>query len=142
MDCARVLLLNAGLQVFASSVLGFVMLLPMQPWAPAALRRLPPAKALLPVHLDLYMLAFMQALAALAMIHVGVPGGAGVATALLVFGGWVNPLPYLLRIFKINAFVFGPGGGAAQWISAGVAGLSSAGIVLAWGILLASWLAG
>jgi hypothetical protein len=141
MHFARVLLVNAGLQVFVSSILGFVMLLPMQPWAPSVVRRLPPAKALLPVHLDLYMLAFMQALAALAIIHVGVPDHADIATVLLVFGGWVNPLPYLLRLFKVNAFVLGPGGGAKQWIAAGVSGLSAAGIVTAWGILLASWIA-
>jgi hypothetical protein len=140
MDFARVLLVNAGLQVFASSLLGFLMLFPLQPWAPASFKRLPPPKALLPVHLDLYMLAFMQALAALAMIHVGVPRAPGVVVALLVFGGWMNPLPYLLRLFKINAFVFGPGGGVRQWVAAGLAGLSAAGIVAAWGILLMSWM--
>ncbi len=140
MDFARVLLVNAALQVFASSVLGFVMLLPMQPWVPASVKRLPPARALLPVHLDLYMLAFMQALAALAMIHLGLPRLPGVVVALLVFGGWMNPLPYLFRLFKVNAFVLGPGGGLRQWVAASLAGLSASGIVAAWAIALSSWL--
>jgi hypothetical protein len=39
----------------------------------------------------------------------------------------------------VNAFVFGPGGGARQWIAAGFAGISAAGIVAAWGLLLSSW---
>jgi len=142
MHFARVLLVNAASQVFASSLLGFVMLLPLQPWAPAFIRRLPPTRALMPIHLDLYMLAFMQALAALAMIHVGVPSLGGLATALLVFGGWANTLPYVFRLFKINAFVLAPGGGARQWLAAGISGLSSLGIVVAWGILVASWIAG
>jgi hypothetical protein len=139
MDVVRILLVNATLQVFASSLLGFVMLLPLQPWVPAFVKRLPPPKALLPVHLDLYMLAFMQALAAFAMLHVGMPHRAILVAGLLIFGGWMNPLPYLFRLFKVNAFVFGPGGGLRQWAAAALAGLSAAGIVAAWGILLASW---
>jgi len=140
MQFARVLIVNAGLQVFASSILGFVMLLPMQPWSPALFQRIPSRKALMPIHLDLYMLAFMQALAALGLIHVGVPELAWLATAFLVFGGWANTLPYVFRIFKINAFVLGPGGGARQWIAASISGISSTVIVLAWGIFVASWL--
>jgi hypothetical protein len=142
MPFVRLLLLNASAQVFASSLLGFFMLLPLQPWVPASFKRLPPPKALLPVHLDLYMLAFMQALAALAMRDLGPPQHAGLVAGLLVFGGWANPLPYLLRLFKVNAFVFGPGGGARQWVAAGFAGTSAAGIVTAWGLLLASWVFG
>src|SRR5262249_19522852 len=64
MPIVRLLLVNAGRQVFVSSLLGFFMLRPLQPWAPASFKRLPAPRALLPVHLDLYMLAFMQALAA------------------------------------------------------------------------------
>ena len=54
---------------------------------------------------------------------------------LLVFGGWTNALPYLLRGFGINAFVMG--GNAVQRISAGIAGISVLAIIVAWTIL--SW---
>jgi hypothetical protein len=138
MSAERLLLVNAGLQVLVSSLLGMVMLLPLQPWVPAVLKRLPPPRALLPVHLDLYMLAFMQALAALAVWRLGAPAGVGLAAVLLVLGGWLNPLPYLFRLFKVNAFVLG--GGPVQVLASLLALASALGIIVAWTILLAGWL--
>lgn len=93
----RLLTGNAALQVFVSSLLGFAMLIPRQPWA----KRLAPhfdQKALLSVHLDWLMLAFMQWGAVLVMTQW--PGAARPWVAwLLVLGGWLNVLPYWCRAF-------------------------------------------
>lgn len=109
------------------------MLLPMQPWA-ARLRSRWNAKSLLAVHLDLYMLAFMQWGAAFGMDRFPAIASAPIAW-LLVFGGWMNPVPYLLRGFGINAFAFA--GGAAQRAWAALGGLSALAITLGWALLLA-----
>jgi hypothetical protein len=54
---------------------------------------------------------------------------------LLVFGGWTNALPYLLRGFGVNAFVMA--GGTLQRVAAGIAGLSVLAILAAWVAILA-----
>ncbi len=131
MDPVRLLACNAALQVLVSSLLGSFMLIPMQPWGKALLQRVN-MKSLLATHMDWYMLAFMQWGAAFIMWHWPVTASVPVAW-LLVFGGWTNALPYLLRGFGINAFVMG--GGTLQRISAGVAGLSVMAILAAWGVL-------
>jgi hypothetical protein len=90
---------NAALQVLVSSLLGVFMLIPMQPWGK---RWLPYVnmKSLLATHLDWYTLAFMQWGAAFMMWRRPALSQLWVA-GLLVFGGWVNPLPYLLRGFGV-----------------------------------------
>ena len=128
-DPIHLLSLNAALQVLVSSLLGALMLVPMQPWG----KRLLPhvnMKSLLATHLDWYMLAFMQWGAAFMMWRWPALAQMWVAW-LLVFGGWTNALPYLLRGFGINAFVMG--GNALQRVAAGVAGLSVLAILVAWG---------
>ena len=124
---------NAGAQVLVSSLLGSFMLLPMQPWGRKVAERVN-MKSLLATHLDWYMLAFMQWGAAFIMSHWPVTRAAWIAVCL-IFGGWTNALPYLLRGFGINAFVMG--GGVVQRVCAGIAGLSVLAILAAWaGILL------
>lgn len=128
----RLLTGNAALQVLVSSLLGFAMLVPRQPWA----KRLAPhfdQKALLSVHLDWLMLAFMQWGAVLVMTQW--PGAARPWVAwLLVVGGWLNVLPYWLRAFRIDAFVLA--GRPVQVVAASVSGLSATGLVVAWGRLV------
>lgn len=128
-DPIYLLSFNAALQVLVSSLLGALMLIPMQPWG----KRLLPhvnMKSLVATHLDWYMLAFMQWGAAFIMWRWPAMAQMWVAW-LLVFGGWVNPLPYLLRGFGINAFVMG--GSTVQRVAAGVAGVSVLAILVAWG---------
>jgi hypothetical protein len=51
-------------------------------------------------------------------------------TAALIVGGWLNPVPYLLRAFGVDAFVF-----AGRWpqrLAAGIAGVSALALTLAW----------
>ena len=131
-DPTTLLAFNAALQILVSSLLGVFMLLPMQPWG-RALRTRVNAKALLATHLDWLMLAFMQLGASFLFSRWPVTAGAGVAW-MLVFGGWVNPLPYLVRGFGIDAFVFA--GPPVQRLAAAVAGTSVAAIVTAWVIIL------
>ncbi len=132
MDPVYLLSCNAALQVLVSSLLGTLMLIPLQPWG----KRLAPRlnmKALLATHMDWYMLAFMQWGAAFLMWRWPSLSSLHLA-ALLVFGGWTNALPYLLRGFGIHAFVMG--GNAIQRISAGIAGVSVLAIIVAWAALV------
>ena len=133
MNPVHLLACNAALQILVSSLLGTLMLIPLQPWGKPYTSKLN-MKALLATHMDWYMLAFMQFGAAFIMDHW--PTSASIEVAmLLVFGGWTNALPYLLRGFGINGFVMG--GNAVQRISAGIAGISVLAIIVAWTIL--SW---
>jgi hypothetical protein len=130
-DPVAVLTVNAAAQVFVSSLLGWLMLLPLQPWG-GALKRLD-LKALRSTHLDWLMLAFMQWGAAFVMSRF--PAAASVlAAGLLVFGGWANALPYLFRGFGIDAFVLA--GPPKRFAPASLAGLSSLAITVAWAKVL------
>lgn len=131
-DPVLLLAFNAGAQVLVSSLLGALMLVPMQPWGKALRPRLH-NKALLAVHLDLYMLAFMQWGAAFTM-RAWPALASGPVAWMLVFGGWTNPMPYLLRGFGINAFVLA--GAPVQRIAAGIAGCSVIAILVAWSRIL------
>jgi hypothetical protein len=130
-DPIAILTLNAAAQVLVSSLLGWLMLIPLQPWG-GALKKLD-LKSLRSTHLDWLMLAFMQWGAAFVMSrfpHAATP----LIAVLLVFGGWTNALPYLLRGFGINAFALA--GPPKQFISAAISALSSLAITVAWAMLL------
>jgi hypothetical protein len=119
---------NGAFQIIVSCVLGFVMLVPMQPWGKALAPRLN-LRSMLAAHLDWIMLAFMQWGASYIMSTW--PHSASMPCAwLLVFGGWTNPTPYLLRGFGLNAFVLA--GSSKQRIAASIGGLSSLAILIAW----------
>jgi hypothetical protein len=132
LEPATLLAFNAALQILVSSLFGLLMLVPMQPWGRKLRARLN-AKALLATHLDWLMLAFMQLGASFIFTRWPVTAGVGVAR-MLVFGGWVNPLPYLLRGFGLDAFVFA--GGLVQRAAALVAAVSVTAIITAWVLIL------
>lgn len=123
---------NAAAQVFVSSLLGTFMLIPLQPWGRKLAGRVN-MKSLLATHLDWYMLAFMQWGAAFMMLQWPEAREPWIA-ALLIFGGWTNALPYLLRGFGINAFALA--GDTVQRVSASIAGLSVIAILVAWATVL------
>lgn len=130
---ASILMLNASVQILVSTVLGFVMLLPMQPWGGAIGAYLPSMHAMLAVHLDWYMLAFMEfACAVLFIFHPSVTS-VNISRAL-IFGGWVNPIAYFLRDIGIDAFVIG--GNLKQITSALIAGFSASCILVSWIIIV------
>lgn len=132
-DPVLILVANGSAQILVSSLLGVFMLIPQQPWARGRPRF--NAKALLAVHLDLLMLAFMQFAAAFVLSRWLFVYGPAIAW-LLVFGGWVNPSPYLFRGFGINAFVLG--GPWPQRLAAGLGGVSVLAILTAWTMILAA----
>jgi hypothetical protein len=122
---------NASLQIVFSSSLGFVMLVPMQPWG-RRLRLPVERKALLAAHLDWLMLAFMQMGAAFVLDRWSLGAHRAIAW-LLVLGGWVNPVPYLLRGAGIDAFVLA--GSTKQRLAATLSGVSALSILVAWVLL-------
>ena len=130
-DPVFALSLNAALQVLVSSLLGTFMLIPLQPWGKKLAARIN-MKSLLATHMDWYMLAFM-ARAAFMMDRWDSARDPRLAL-LLMFGGWTNALPYLLRGFGVNAFVMG--GNSLQRVSAGIAGLSVLAILVAWSAII------
>ncbi len=94
-------------------------------------------RSLLSAHLDWYMLAFMQWGAAWLM-HQWPVTQSSFAAWLLVFGGWTNALPYLLRGAGINAFAFA--GDGRQRAAAAISGASALAILIAWSLLLRAML--
>jgi hypothetical protein len=136
---ARLLVVSGALEMLVASLLGFVMLVPMQPWGAPLARRLPSVKQLLSVHLDLVMLSLMQLGAAAGVAAAGGRGGP-LAGGLLVYGGWMGAAPYVFRMAKINAFVIG--GGPPQRLAALLSLSGVLATVAAWTLFLWGWLGG
>ena len=139
MDPLAALRLNAGAQIAFSSLLGSLMLLPFQPWLPFYKRISGKAmKEVTAVHLDYYLLAFMQfGAASLLQHHVDLEMGsakedAGLIAKLLIFGGWINPTAYAFRAIGINAFALDPTAPLSQNAAALLGGVSATGILIAW----------
>lgn len=130
-------MLSAALELIVSCLLGYLILVPMQPWAQGLRERWPPARAVMSVHLDLVMLALMQVAAAF-----GITVAAGthdrLVAVLLVASGWANVTPYLWRAFGVNAFVLA--GGPLQRFAAFTSLLSTVALTGGWVILLVGWL--
>lgn len=123
---------NASAQIFVACLLGWVMLLPMQPWGKRLKETLPTMRAMLSAHLDFILLALTQLLVAFVATRVEL-SHPRVIFGLLVFGGWVNPLPYLFRGKGVDAFVMA--GGARQRLASALSGTSSAALTVAWGLV-------
>ena len=93
----RWLLVSAGLEMMASILLGYLMLIPMQPWAKSFRDRWPSGRAIMSVHLDLVMLSLMQVAAATGTYVLPRLHDSQVAP-LLIISGWLNVLPYAWRL--------------------------------------------
>ena len=132
----RWLLVSAGLEILVSSLLGYVMLIPMQPWGKVLRDRLPAPRAVMSIHLDMVMLALMQAAAALG-IYVIPSQHDRLAAVLLVASGWLNVTPYVWRAFGVNAFALT--GGAVQRLAASISLASTLALTTAWVLLVAGW---
>lgn len=133
---ARWLLMSAALEILASSLLGYVMLIPMQPWGKALRDRWPPARVLMSVHLDLIMLALMQAAAALGTYVLPNKHDSTVAW-LLIASGWLNVTPYAWRAAGVNAFAFA--GGFVQRFAASLSFAGTIALTTGWILLIAGW---
>lgn len=136
-EFTRWLLVSAALEMVLACLLGFVMLVPMQSWGARWRARFPQPRALMSVHLDLVMLALMQAAAA-AGTHA-LPGAhASVAALLLIIGGWLNVTPYVWRLVGVNAFALE--GGPIQKMAASVSLGSTLSLTSGWLLLVVDWL--
>ena len=131
-DAARALVLCGAVAMTWSAVLGFVMLVPMQPWGKGLFPAFN-AKQVGAAHLDWIVLALMLGLAAGVIVACGLSPSTTVVVALAA-GAWLNPLPYVFRAFGINAFVLS--GPLHQRLAAGLGLLSSLLILYGWGTLL------
>jgi hypothetical protein len=90
------------------------------------------------VHLDLVMLALMQAAAGAAV--TALPGNHDwLAALLLVTSGWLNVTPYAWRLVGVNAFAV-TGGGPLQRFAASTSLVGTLALTGGWIILLAGWL--
>jgi hypothetical protein len=130
----KLLVINASIQILVSSLLGFLLLIPMQPWGKNFLTKVCNIHDLRSTHLDWLMLAFMQYGAAFALMHLPVTKP-GVISGLLVFGGWMNATPYLVRgIWGINAFSLS--GDGKQIAAAGLGLISVLSIITGWSLIV------
>jgi len=130
------LLVSAAAEMLVASLLGYAMLIPMQPWGQRLRARWPPPRVLMSIHLDLAMLSLMQ-FGAAAGLHA-LPGPRdGLAAALLVVAGWLNVAPYLWRAAGVNAFVLA--GGALQRAAALLSLLGTLALTAGWLMLLVTW---
>jgi hypothetical protein len=130
----KLLVINASIQILVSSLLGFLLLIPMQPWGKNFLTKVRNIHDLRSTHLDWLMLAFMQYGAAFALMHLPVTKP-GVISGLLVFGGWMNATPYLVRgIWGINAFSLS--GDGKQIAAASLGLISVLSIITGWSLIV------
>ncbi len=130
----KLLVINASIQILVSSLLGFLLLIPMQPWGKNFLTKVRNINDLRSTHLDWLMLAFMQYGAAFALMHLPVTKP-GIVSALLVCGGWMNATPYLVRgIWGINAFSLS--GDGKQIAAASLGLISVLSIITGWSLIV------
>lgn len=135
---ARLLAFSAALLFVVSSLTGFALLVPLQPWGQGVARRIVNFRSLVSGHVDWMLLAAMQLGAAFAITTLGQPTETW-SVWLLIGGGWFNAVPYFLRgLFGVNAMVFA--GGVTQRIASGLGLLSATAIVVGWGALLIEWM--
>jgi hypothetical protein len=129
---AKILAFSGAAAIVFSSLLGLLMLIPLQPWAQKLGRGIN-HKQIGAAHLDWIMLGLMQGMAG-GVIALFAVSAAPFAVWAMVFGAWANPLPYVFRAFGVNAFAFD--GGLLQRAAAALGLTSSLAILYAWFVIL------
>ncbi len=131
-NTAHALVFSGALSIFASSLIGFAMLVPMQPWGRRWAKGLN-FRQIGAAHLDWIMLGLMQGLAAGLILLFGLTPPAWSIWAMII-GGWLNPLAYVFRAFGVDAFSFS--GKRLQRAAAALGGITSTLIAAAWIVYL------
>lgn len=122
---AKWLVTSGCLAIFLSSLFGILLLTPSVRTTENAAR----LKQLGKAHVDWILLGLMSVAAGtLAWLHGLTLHPAFIA--LILFGAWTNPLPYVFRAYGIDAFQFA--GGLSQRSSAAFAALSVAAVLIGW----------
>lgn len=96
------------LQILFTTLLGWLMLVPHQPWAKDnALAKKLRSTHVTSAHVDWVILALMQAGAAVVLERVRMPlADARLVARCLVYSGWAAPTTYFFKAFGINGFRF------------------------------------
>lgn len=137
MNAVHLLIWSGAFELLVSSLLGLILLIPMQPWGKSFLSGVHNIHDLRSTHLDWLMLAFMQFAAAFGLSRVPISGDL-FAAGLLVFGGWMNAFPYLIRgIWGMNAFQLS--GNWKQRAAATLGLVSVLSILVGWAFLVMKW---
>jgi len=137
-DPVRWLILNATLQFLVSSILGVLLLLPMQTWGKGLTRFVANVPDMRATHLDWLMLGLMQYGIAFGLSHMPLIDAPLIA-GLLIFGGWMNAFPYLARgLWGINAFQLS--GPPKQFFCALLGLISVCALITAFSLLFIGWL--
>lgn len=133
---ARILVFSGGCAVLLPSAIGFMMLIPMQPWGRKYIRGIN-FRQVGAAHLDWIMLGLMQGLAGglVILFQLTPPSWSVIA---MITGAWINPLSYVFRAFGVDAFSFA--GDRLQRAAALTGGVSATAIALSWCVFLnAAW---
>lgn len=135
-SAAQILMFSGGCAILLSSSIGFMMLIPLQPWGRKWIKGIN-FRQIGAAHLDWIMLGLMQGLAVglVLLFQLNPPYWSVVA---MIAGAWINPLSYVFRAFGIDAFSFA--GDRLQRAAAMVGGASATAIAVSWFVLLnAAW---
>lgn len=132
LESAKFLALSGSISIFFSAWIGVIMLFPRRPDPGSSAAPGVNFKQIGAAHLDWIMLGLMQGLAGLLILLFAVTPAPYVLW-MMAFGAWLNPLPYVVRAFGINAFVFA--GGPLQRSAATLGGLSSTAILASWSMI-------
>jgi hypothetical protein len=127
---AKWLVTSGCLAIFLSSLFGILLLTPSVRTAENTMR----LKQLGKAHVDWILLGLMSVAAGtLGWLYELNLHPAFIA--LIIFGAWTNPFPYVFRAYGIDAFQFS--GSLSQRSSAAFAALSVAAVLIGWsGILV------
>jgi len=130
----QLLVFSGSLAILISSCLGVFMMIPhLTNERSKKIAKQINFKHLLAAHLDWIMLGLMQGLAAGLIAAFSLEVGLWVII-LMIYGAWMNPVPYFLRAFGINAFVFA-GAPIAKFFNI-LATISVICIITSWSVLL------
>lgn len=138
---ADLLLSSFLLQILFTTLLGWVMLLPRQPWAKDhALATKLRSRDVTSAHVDWVMLALVQLGAAVVLPRCQARLAASPHTIAwcLIYNGWAAPFVYFLKAFGINGFR--ATGKLSVESLVGLMGFSSTvGFTYAWVMLVRAW---
>lgn len=132
----RLLIGSALLQLLWTTLLGWTMLLPHQPWSKGLLAKLR-SKDVTSAHVDWVILALVQIATAFVIYQQPVPFAVWVARGI-AYSGWVAPSTYFLRAWGINAFRM-DGKKAVEMVAGLIALSGTVAFTIAWCVVVAAW---
>jgi len=102
MSASNILVRGGVLQIFFTTLLGWGIILPQQPWMGGLLQDLRHAQVTT-AHVNWIVLALVKIAAAYVLSMRSVPDAVTVAY-LIDFAGWVAPIAYFMQAWGFNGF--------------------------------------